>query len=54
MCDRGIPVEETEIAFNTIKNMVSGEYQGDVIDEDKMFASEPNDQEIDNAKRHAA
>lgn len=54
-CNRGIPVEETEIAFNTVKNMVSGgEYQGDVIDEDKMFASELSDQEIDNAIRHAA
>lgn len=53
--NRGIPVEETEIAFNTVRNMVSGgEYQGDVIDEDKMFTAEINDQEIDNAIRHAA
>jgi hypothetical protein len=54
-CDRGIPVEETEIAFNTIKNMVSGgEYQGDIMDEEKMFAAEASDQEIDNAIRQAA
>ena len=52
---RGVPIEETEIAFNTVKNMVSGgEYQGDVIDEDKMFAAEQNDQDIDNAIRYAA
>lgn len=52
--DRGIPVEETEITFNTIKNLVSSEYQGDIIEEEKMFCSDPGLQEIDNAKRHAA
>ena len=52
--NRGVPVEETEITFNTIKNLVSSEYQGDIIEEEKMFCTEPGLQEIDNAKRHAA
>ena len=51
---RGVPVEETEITFNTIKSLVSSEYQGDIIEEEKMFCSDPSIQEIDNAKRLAA
>lgn len=53
-CNRGVPVEETEMAFNTTKNLVFSEYQGDIVEEEKMFSNDPGIQEIDNAKRHAA
>ena len=34
---RGVPPDISNVAFNTVKGMISGEYQGEVIDEGSIF-----------------
>lgn len=53
LCNRGIPSEISSTVLNTVKAMISGEYQGDVIEDENVFKDDGISQEIDNVKREA-
>ncbi|CAG9321456.1 unnamed protein product [Blepharisma stoltei] len=51
--NRGIPNEISSTVLNTVKAMISGEYQGEVVDDENVFKDEGLAHEINNVKREA-